>query len=217
MYSLSVETLGSLLAQLNCCLLPCIQSGTEHWLKVIDLMKPWSSCPDLSPQLLQSCHACLEQENFLHMQVNMHLEWAKEIGSRITGSFSRQMKTASRQLCRENSWAALFSVRKLPACRYLHATLLNYLNWCCYPLMGNISHFQTSHKKLQTGESWRSAEVGLPYSHFHQAEITQSAPGMSLNGFKPGQAEACQHWKSRLTVPCLDTQPPKTPNKHQFR
>lgn len=83
--------------------------------------------------------------------------------------------------------------------------------------MGNITHFQSNHKKLQTGESWRSAEVGLHYSHFHQAEITQSAPGMSLNGFKPGPAEACWFLKSRLTVLCLGSEEPKTPNKQQFR
>lgn len=83
--------------------------------------------------------------------------------------------------------------------------------------MGNITHFQSNHKKLQTGESWRSAEVGLHYSHFHQAEITQSAPGMSLNGFKPGPAEACSFLKSRLTVLCLGSEEPKTPNQEQFR
>lgn len=83
--------------------------------------------------------------------------------------------------------------------------------------MGNITHFQSNHKKLQTGESWRSAEVGLHYSHFHQAEITQSAPGMSLNGFKPGPAEACWFLKSRLTVLYLGSEEPKTPNKQQFR
>lgn len=80
--------------------------------------------------------------------------------------------------------------------------------------MGNITHFQSNHKKLQTGESWRSAEVGLHYSHFHQAEITQSAPGMSLNGFKPGPAEACSFLKSRLTVLCLGSEEPKTPNSN---
>jgi len=104
-----------------------------------------------------------------------------------------QTKTANRQPFRERLRAVLFSVRKLPACCQLHATPLNCLNCCCYPLMGNITRFQSNHKKLQTGESWRSAEVGLPYSHFHQAEITQSAAGMSLNGFKPGQAAACWH------------------------
>lgn len=79
--------------------------------------------------------------------------------------------------------------------------------------MGNITHFQSNHKKLQTGESWRSAEVGLHYSYFHQAEITQSAPGMSLNGFKPGPTEACWFLKPRLTVFCLGSEEPKTPTK----